>query len=61
MTLPLLTLAEVAALLRLSPRSVRRYVASGQLRVLRIGRAVRVKPRELDAFLAACDRRWRRS
>lgn len=39
---PLLTIPEVADLLRLSERQVRRMVATGDLPVLRFGRSVRV-------------------
>ena len=39
---PLLTVAEVAEILQLSVRSVRRLIAEKKLRVVRIGRAVRV-------------------
>jgi excisionase family DNA binding protein len=47
----LLTVAEVAELLRLSVRSVRRLIAEKQLRVVRVGRSVRVRPEDLKSFL----------
>jgi excisionase family DNA binding protein len=50
---PLLTVSEVAKILRLSVRSVRRLIAENQLRVFRIGRAVRIWPEDLRAFLDA--------
>lgn len=54
----LLTLDEVADRLRVSRRQVDRYVASGRLRVIRLGwRSVRVRSTEVDAFIAACERR----
>lgn len=46
-----LTLVEVAAQLRCTRRSVERQVAAGHLRVLRIGRCVRVERQELERFL----------
>lgn len=48
-----LELDEVAARLRLSTRQVERLVADGELPVVRIGRAVRVDPDDLKAFIAA--------
>jgi len=50
---PLLTVADVAKILRLSMRSVRRLIAENKLCVIRIGRAVRVRPQDLNAFLDA--------
>jgi excisionase family DNA binding protein len=48
----LLTLPEVAARLRVSVSTVRRFVASGQLRPVYIGRKPLVTVRELEAFIA---------
>ncbi|MBK8468243.1 MAG: helix-turn-helix domain-containing protein [Actinomycetales bacterium] len=48
----LLTLADVAAVLRCTRRTVERQIADRRLRVLKIGRAVRVEPDELARFLA---------
>ena len=48
---PLLTVADVAEVLRLSVRSVRRLVDEKLLQVIRIGRAVRVRPEDLRSFL----------
>jgi excisionase family DNA binding protein len=50
---PLLTVADVAKILRLSVRSVRRLIAENQVPVIRIGRAVRVRPEDLGAFIDA--------
>ena len=47
----LLTLAEVAALLRCTRRTVERQVACQRLHVLKIGRVVRVESAELDRYL----------
>jgi excisionase family DNA binding protein len=52
---PLLTVADVAAALNVSVRTVRRLAASGALRTIRIGRAVRFRHR------GRSDRRWGRS
>jgi excisionase family DNA binding protein len=46
------TISEVARLMRLSTRTVRRAIASGKLRAVRIGRAVRVPRASLSALLA---------
>ena len=48
----LLTLPEVAGQLRISRRTVERLVASGELRVVSIGRRRLVTSRELAAFVA---------
>ena len=50
-TSPYLTVQEVALYTRLSPRHVRRLIARGELRVTRMGRAIRVHRRDLDAYL----------
>lgn len=47
----LLTLAEVAAHLRCTRRSIERQVAKQRLRVVHIGRAVRVERSELDRYV----------
>jgi len=52
----LFTISEVADKLRVSVRTVRRLVASGQLRVVRVGRRPLVTSRELEAYLAAAGR-----
>ena len=49
----LLTLGEVAELLRVDPRTVERLVASGNLVAVRFGRNVRVTPDDLAAFQQA--------
>ena len=40
----LLTIDDVAAVLHVSPRTVRRMIAAGQIHVIRLGRMVRVHP-----------------
>jgi excisionase family DNA binding protein len=49
----LLNLNEVAVHLRCTRRSVERQIKVRRLRVVRIGRAVRVEREELDRFIAA--------
>lgn len=55
----LLNLDEVADQLRCTRRSVERQVAGGRLRVVRIGRSVRVERRELERFIAVLRERDR--
>jgi excisionase family DNA binding protein len=50
---PLLTVPEVAELLRLSPRSIRRLIADGRLPIVRLGRAIRIRPRDVEALVAS--------
>lgn len=52
-TTMLLNLDEVAKQLRCNRRSVERQIATNQLDVVRIGRAVRVERRALEAFIAS--------
>ena len=48
---PLLTAAEVAEILHISLRSVRRMMADGRLPVVRLGYSVRVRPEALEAII----------
>lgn len=48
---PLLKLAEVANLLRISTKTVRRMVQAGSLPALRIGRALRFENDQISLFL----------
>lgn len=47
-----LTIAQVAALLQLSPSTIRRYIKTGRIRAFKVGHgdkaAVRIKREELD-------------
>jgi excisionase family DNA binding protein len=45
-----LTVREVAERLRLHPITVRRHIAAGRIRAVRIGRAVRVPEEEVSKF-----------
>ncbi len=48
----LLTVPEVAAMLRLSERKVRRLINDGELKGVQLGeRTIRVRPSDLDTFL----------
>ncbi len=48
----LLTVSEVASVLRLSERKVRRLVNNGELKGVQLGeRILRIRPADLDAFL----------
>lgn len=46
-----LTVAEVAALLRLNQQTVRNWIDAGSLPALRVGRRVRIKRSDLDRML----------
>jgi excisionase family DNA binding protein len=46
----LLTVAEAARLLRLTPKAVRNRIDRGQLPVIRLGRTVRIRRRHVLAF-----------
>lgn len=50
---PLLTMPEVARLLRLDERTIRRLIAARRLPCLRLGRQLRFDPRALSRWLAA--------
>jgi excisionase family DNA binding protein len=52
----LLRLEEIAERLSVSRSMAWKLIALGQIRSLRIGRAVRVRPQDLEAFLADADR-----
>ena len=50
--LPMLTVDDVARQLQLSPKTVRRMIARGDLLAHRIGRQLRVAPGDLRAFIS---------
>ena len=52
---PLLTVIEAAELLQVSTRTIRRLTASGALRAVRVGRAVRLRIAEIERFLASSE------
>ncbi len=47
-----LTIAEAAAVAHVSKRTVERWVAGGVVRVVRVGRVVRIRRRDLERVLA---------
>lgn len=51
MTSPLLTVAEVADLFRVSSMTVYRLIRSGELPAVRVGRSYRVTQQDLQAYL----------
>lgn len=52
----LLTVGETARLLRVSPITVRRYIKSGRLAAVQVGRGVRVDRAAIDRFVAPFER-----
>lgn len=49
----LLTVPEAARLLRLSEITIRRYIASGKLTAVRVGRNVRIEQRDLERLASS--------
>jgi excisionase family DNA binding protein len=49
----LLTCKEAAALLKVHPDTVRAYVRRGELPVVKLGYARRIRPEDLEAFVAS--------
>ena len=49
-----LTMREVADVLRVSSRTVRRMIDRGELQAVRIGRSVRVQRAAVEALLGGC-------
>ena len=49
----LLTVAEVAVMLRVSEMTIYRLIKAGELRALQIGKSYRLREDDVDAFLAA--------
>lgn len=50
---PLLTVAEVAGLLRVSNMTVYRLIKGGELAAIRVGKNYRIRRGDLDAYLNA--------
>ena len=48
----LLTVHETATMLKINPETVQRYIASGRLPAVRVGRRVRVHKEAIEAMLA---------
>ncbi len=55
-TVRLLRIEEIADRLAVSRSMAWKLIAIGQLRSIRIGRAVRVRPQDLEAYVAAATR-----
>jgi excisionase family DNA binding protein len=53
---PLLRIEDIAERLSISRSMAWKLIAIGELRSIRIGRSVRVRPQDLDAFVAAAAR-----
>ena len=53
----LMTVAEVASQLQVSTRTIRRLIAAAELKVVRIGRAIRIRPADLNAYVTAAAQR----
>ncbi len=51
----LLTIPDVAERLQVSIKTVRRWIVSGDLPTVRLGRQIRIQPKDLDIFLR---QRW---
>ena len=49
---PVLKVAQAAAILNVSERTVRRLIASGTIRAIWIGRSVRLRPRDIERWIA---------
>jgi excisionase family DNA binding protein len=49
---PLLTVAEAAAILNVSPRTVRRLIATGKIGAVWVRRLVRIRPRDVERLIA---------
>jgi excisionase family DNA binding protein len=47
----LLTVREVAETLRVSPMTIRRYIADGKLSAVKVGRSVRVSREAIERFI----------
>jgi len=50
---PLLTKSQAAKLLAVCPRTVDNLIAAGRLKVVKLGTAARIDPRDLRAFIDA--------
>lgn len=57
MALEVMTVTEVAEYLRVNPQTVYRKAKAGELPVLRIGRAIRFRRTDLDAWLGSDGKR----
>jgi excisionase family DNA binding protein len=51
---PLFTVAEIAKLLKVSTKSVRRWIEAGDLIAHRLGRQLRITESDLSTFIKQC-------
>jgi excisionase family DNA binding protein len=51
-TQTLWTVTQAASFLRVSERQIRRYIGSGRLPAYRLGRAMRIRPEDVERLLA---------
>jgi excisionase family DNA binding protein len=49
---PLLTVGEVAAIMRVSNMTVYRLIKAGQLSAVRVGKNYRIRQRDVDSYLS---------
>jgi excisionase family DNA binding protein len=47
----LLTVADVARICRIHEATVRRHIASGRLRCVRVGRGIRIRAEDLESYM----------
>lgn len=50
---PFLKIKDIAATLRVTERTVRRWIASGELPTYRFGGSLRISPQDFEAFVRA--------
>ena len=50
---PFLTVAEIAALLKVNPMTIRNWISSGELPAMHVGRRVRIPRVDFDRFVEA--------
>jgi excisionase family DNA binding protein len=48
---PLMTIGETAAVLRVAPRTIRRMIERGELKAVRVGRSIRIRPGEIRQII----------
>ena len=51
MAMEFFTIQETAAMLKVSPMTIRRYIASGKLPAVRVGRRVRIRPEAIEQLV----------
>jgi len=50
--LPLMTISETAAILRLAPRTIRRMIKRGELNSVKIGRSIRIRLQDVRQIIS---------